>query len=212
MSNLVQLTTTAVEPERPFSDVDNSREDLAAMRYMAERLRAVLSETATAPEQAFPLTIELTHDDRRQLRIVINQWSALTDGEDIQVVGFFGQRREEVDPMIDADKDTIDDELIQEFPSYPGVLSYSSLEMPSGEYGNLVLLRGAEAAGHWMTSARHSYATRVIAPKFYCTIRLHNAAIAGGLGSNNDIVMQRTKYYDFRGDWPWLAVREYDGA
>jgi hypothetical protein len=209
MSTVVTLGASAVETGRPFTHLDKNEEDLASLRYMAGRLRGLLRATTTAPAGAFPLTVELSQTNGRRLRIVLGQWEPLHSPADMTVVGFFGQRRPVIEPEIDRDKDIIDTEMIAEFPQYPGVLSYCSMELDCGNFGNLVLLRHAGISEHWMTSARHAYATRIIAPRYYNTIRLHNGLLPGGLAGDHDVVLLRTKYYDFQGDWPWLAVREY---
>jgi hypothetical protein len=212
MYNYVQLGATTVEAGRPFTHYEANQADLDALCKMAARLRALLLETSMAPDQAFPITVELTHGDSLRLRIVLAQWTALNTASDLAVVGFFGRRRAVVDPQIDVEKDTVDLELISEFPEHPGVLSYSSMELECSNYGNLVLLADPSAADRWQSSARHSRATRRIAPNYYSNVRLHNGVIRGGLLSGNDVVLVRTKYYDYEGAAPWFAVREYAAA
>src|SRR5512132_2810054 len=69
-----------------------------------------------------------------------------------------------------------DDELIREFPAHPGILSYSSLEVGGGDWGNLILVAGDDAREHWRTSERHAHAVRELAPRHYTDVRLHVGA------------------------------------
>src|SRR3989442_1473757 len=86
---------------------------------------------------------------------------------------------------------------------------FAHLEHNDDDYGNLVLMAQPDYNEHWRTSPRHAFASRVIAPQYYATVRLHVGRLPGGLYSGHAPVLTRTKYYDFRGDWHWSAVREY---
>ena len=77
----------------------------------------------------------------------------------------------------------MDDELIGEFPAHPGVLSYSSLELDDGDWGNLILLDGDGARQRWREGERHAYAARELAPRHYTDVRLHQGVLPGGVGA-----------------------------
>ncbi|MCL4858375.1 MAG: hypothetical protein KJZ93_03165 [Caldilineaceae bacterium] len=144
--------------------------------------------------------------DGRIHRFIIANAGGLRSLLSFIVVGFFGQRRASADH---APIEQVDTELISELMVHPGLLAYCSLLLDDGSYGNLVLFADQAAMLHWSTSERHAYATRVLAPKYYESVRLHNGYVAGGLTGAQPPVLQRTKYLDYRGMLPWRAVREY---
>ena len=64
-----------------------------------------------------------------------------------------------------------------------------------------------EAREHWRTSPRHAYAAGELAPRHYTVVRLHRGRLAGGLLPEPSLLLEETKYYDFRGPTPWRAIR-----
>ena len=199
----VRLGPTEIAGGRPFTDPARTEEDLAAMRRMLAGLRWVLSQGV--PEAPRPLLCSAPEASGRQHRVVLAHDPPLRTGHEPGVVGFFALKRTDRDcsPLT-----TADDELILEFPRHPGILSYSSLEFADGNWGNLILLHPPEAKEEWRTSERHAYAVRELAPRYYAVVRLHNARLPGGLGSGRDLLLVRTKYYDFQGPQPWRAERD----
>jgi len=206
MDNPLPLGPSEIVPDRPFTHPERSAEDLARLRHIAQRLRLVLSQPRTWPNDPSPLILNLQEADGRAHRIVIARRAELLTVRTLTVVGFFGQKRPEADV---APLSAVDDELIREFPQHPYVLSYCSLLLEDGNWGNSVLLNAPEAREHWRTSPRHQYAARELAPSYYATLRLHNAVLSGGLLAGNDWKLLRTKYYDFQGATPWHAIREF---
>jgi hypothetical protein len=206
MDNRIALGPTEIPTNRAFTDPQYNAADLAALAQMAARLRWVLAaEDLAAPPE--PLVLNFPEPDGRPHRVVV---AHLPDGpaaQPLPFVGFFGQKRPEAALLSLSD---VDDKLIAEFPQHPDVLTYSSIELADGNWGNLVLLRSEAAREHWRISELHAYAVRELAPPYYATIRLHNGLLPAGLASEHAPVLLRTKYYDYRGAEPWRAVREYD--
>ena len=91
----------------------------------------------------------------RAHRALVCDASRLDDGRDVAGVGFFAEKRRDRDP---TPLTVMDDELIGEFPAHPDVLSYSSLELDDGDWGNLILLDGEAARHRWRAGERHAYA------------------------------------------------------
>jgi hypothetical protein len=120
----------------------------------------------------------------------------LHTGEKLAFVGFFGQKRASADA---GQLDALDAELIQELYGYPHMLSYSSLELPDGSWGNLVLMSSPQGAIHWAGSARHAYAAHQVAPACYDTIRLHSGVVTLNGTAEAALHIQRTKYFDYAG-------------
>lgn len=204
---ILQLSARELIAERRFADPEHSLADLAILEYMRAHLRSALAEPAAAAYGAPSAGLRtewLAEDGGRQQRLVLPAPDRLLSAGDLAVVGFFGQRRADADPAVMGD---IDDQLIEELVARPYVLSYSSLELPDGNWANLVLLEHTAGMEHWRASPKHAYAVRELAPRFYATIRLHNGALAGGLAAER-ITLLRTKYYDF-GAGCWQATREF---
>ena len=129
----------------------------------------------------------------------------LGDGRDLAWVGFFAVKRRDRDS---APLTAMDDELIGEFPAHPGVLSYSSLELYDGDWGNLILLEGTGRASAGASGERHAHAARELAPRHYTDVRLHQGILPGGVGAGGEPILRRTRYYDYRAAVTWRAERE----
>jgi len=205
MNDYTLLEPTQTLPKRSFADPERNADDLAAMDVMADCLRQLLRQPGLLPTEPRPLILNLGEEDGRWHRAVISQVEELLKAQDLTAVGFFGHK---VKDMNHAVLDDLDRALVTEFVQHPGVLSYSSLELSNGDHGNLVLLNPPEAKEHWRTSTRHVYAAQELSPQHYECVRLHNGCLPGGLMSGNAPVLQRTKYYDYRGGETWRAVRE----
>lgn len=190
---------------RPFTSVDLYERDQSLLSYMLEDLRAMLGEMAkgaiiVAPYQ--PLEW-LVHGLKR--RTILTNPMRLHARQDVCVVGFFGERH------VDRDGSALEEanaEIVLEFRNYPGILSYSSMEMADSNWANLVLHDLPEAREYWRASEAHAKAARELSPLFYRTVRIHNGTLPGGVLSGKQIVIERTKYWDFRSARVWHAVRE----
>ncbi len=125
--------------------------------------------------------------------------------EDVAAVGFFGQIRPEVNhgPIMD-----LENELIDQLPATPGLLTYYNLHRPKLGYGNLVLFVSEDAKDGWRDNNTHGLAVDKT-PDHYYSVRLHNGLIPDGVMGSASLVLLRTKYYDFRTVPHWRAVREY---
>ena len=205
MNNYIHLGPSEIVAGRSFTDPDQSRADAETLWRIADNLCRALNRLPEMPGQPRS-SVDWQKFEGHDCRIIIANRERLLASNDLTIVGFFGQRRPDADLAL---LEGIDDELIGEFPQHPGVLSYCSLELGDGNWGNLVVFGFPEAREHWRTSERHAEAAGKLAPGYYATIRLHNAILPGGLMSGNDLILQRTKYYDFQGSSPWYAIREF---
>jgi hypothetical protein len=198
MDEYVCLGSAECVPDRPFTDPAHTATDLAAIRTMAARLRGLLAEPVGAR------IVESREPNGRQHRVVLGAAGRLGAGRDLGLVGFFAVKRAGLDH---APLTRTDDELIEELPGHPGIVSYSSLELADGNWGNLIVLDPPEAGEHWRTSPRHAWAASELAPRHYTVVRLHNGRFPGGLRSGRDPVLTRTRYHDFGDSTPWRAER-----
>lgn len=201
MSTVDLLAAQERRPDRPFTDPEQTRHDHDVMADALESLRRLLSLPgdfgARQEWQENGLYRRLILGDRQRLRTLPR----------LVFVGFFGQRRR----AITVDRiNLLDEDLLTELAQQPGVLAYYTLELPSGDYGNLVLFSSEEAKRHWSTSQLHTAAVRELAPHYYNSVRIHNGSVAGGLLGNAPLLIECTKYYDY--DQPWRAIRELGAA
>jgi hypothetical protein len=198
MDEYLRLQPDERVPERLFTDPAHTAADLVAIRTMAARLRQLLDGSMGTR------VVESREPDGRQHRVVLGAGDRLGTGRDLGFVGFFAVKRLGLDH---AALTRTDDELIEELPGHSGILSYSSLELPDGNWGNLILLDPPEAGEHWRTSAKHAWAASELAPRHYTVVRLHNGLLPGGLRSGHDPLLTRTRYHDFRSPAVWRAER-----
>jgi hypothetical protein len=203
----IRLGPLDVASGRPFTAPEHSHADLATLERIRARLRHTLATWDTSLDRSNQSDVHVQYvyeEHQRMHRMVIRDHAALAATSELAVVGFFGEQRGKANPAVLQDIDT---ELIQDFLNHRYILSYSSLELGDGNWGNLVILQHADGIEHWRASQRHAYAARELAPQYYARIRLHNASLPSGLGSAR-LVLTSTKYYDFEGADPWRAIRE----
>lgn len=99
--------------------------------------------------------------------------------------------------------------MLLEFRHYPGILSYSSIELANEYWANLVVHREAEDTEAWRGSVAHTHAV-TYSPELYASIRIHNGHLDDGVSGNQAIAIDRTKYWDYDADPVWQAVREFE--
>ena len=205
MSQAIQLGPTDVVTGRLFTNPEASTYDLTVLQYMAETLCRVMKQAQNIPPEPRPYTLVLEEHGGRLHRICLVQPEQLLQPIDLTVVGFCGQKLPDVDR---APLDAVDDNLITELPQHIHLLSYSTLQLESNNTVNLVLFDHPGGLDHWAASQQHAQAV-AMSPRYYSVIRLHNAMLPGGLLSDNRLVLQRTKYFDFQAGAMWRAVREF---
>jgi len=192
---------------RPFTDPARTEEDLAAIELMLAGLRRATA-TGIAGAARLPAVLTLSGlPDGRAHRAVICDPRRLRGGQDLTWVGFFAEKRRDRDP---APLTAADDALIAEFPRHPGILSYSSLELAGGDWGNLILLADEAARDQWRASARHAHAVQELAPAHYTVVRLHRGVLPGGLAGARRPELRQTRYHDYRAGAVWRAERTLD--
>src|SRR5262245_21484664 len=201
----VRLGPRETAAGRGFTDPAETVRDLVHVRVMLAAVRRELEHVATLVASPRPLVREGREADGRAHRVILCDERRLPGG-DLAWVGFFAVKRRDVDP---TPLTVRDDELIGEFPAHPGILSNSSLELADGDWGNLILLDGEESREHWRVSDRHADAARVLAPRHYTDVRLHQGVLPGGVGGRREPVLRRTKYYDYRDAVTWRAERDW---
>src|SRR5262249_50718087 len=192
---------------REFTDPGKTTPDLAAARRMLAEIQHQVRSGESPPGRPRPHVVQRCEADGRMHRAILFDERRLGDGRDLVWVGFFGVKR----PGVDSTPLTsMDDDLVGELSTgHPDILSYSSLELADGNWGNLILIDGDQAREHWRTSERHAYAARELAPRHYVHVRLHQGVLPGGARPECALVLRRSKYYDYREGVTWRAEREW---
>lgn len=201
----VVLGPDDVVGDKPFTSLELYTSDIVVLNGMLQDLRVVLSEAEAGTRvvtlhKRIAWKVEgLTH------RVLICNVERLMAPEEVCAVGFFSERHTGLDiqPLEQANL-----EVVGEFKQYPGILSYSSVELPRGHWANLVLHDTPDVAERWRESERHARAVADLSHVHYKNVRIHNAKLAEGLFGNAALRIERTKYFDYDGDEEWRAVRE----
>ncbi len=204
-TNVRQLHPTEAVKGRPFTSPGRYERDQQLLAYMLEDLRATLGEMAEGAITVTPFeTIEWTVSGLRRKMIVCDPMRIMKRSKAC-IVGFFGERNHDRDwtPLEEANAD-----IVLEFRDYPGILSYTSIELADGNWANLVIHDLPDDRERWRSSQRHAQVASAMSPLYYRNVRIHNGHIPGGVMGGRSIVIERTKYWDYRSKSVWQAVRE----
>ena len=203
----MQLAPDEVVEGRPFTAPESTEQDAAVMRDMLALLRARARGWLQSPPEG-PGTLVRELDEagcRTWIRVPDRQ--ALLAADELTAVGFFGQAREDLDH---ARIHHLEERIVDTLELIAGVLSYFNLELPgnaaSRRYGNLILCAAPDVPVRWRAHALHRRAVE-LAPRHYHSARLHAGIVRSPLLGDAELVVLRTRYYDFDGEPAWLAVR-----
>jgi hypothetical protein len=199
--------------DKPFTNAENTEREVDVMRVMLEQERE-LAQAWAKDGDAAPAEVVMTEPDaegRRHLLVVPNV-QALVQAEEFTAVGFFGKPREDVDHDVLFG---LEDELVGRMGRYGevGLLSYYDVELvaPKGTYGNLILFATPDVPEEWYRDEIHRQAVS-LSSGHYHQIRLHKGSVHGSILGGCQIVVERTKYFDFTGDDTWFGLRRFNGA
>ena len=210
MNTLVQLGPHEFRKTHPCSDPALYEADQQLLAYMLQDLRALMrrmhaGEITIAPYETRTWSV---HDLER--RMVICNPSGLAEQRDVCIVGFFGERRG--NPETQGRINRLERALLTQFRDYPGVLSYSSIELVDDYWANLVVHTDDGDRDAWSGGKVHREAAEDASPDHYRSVRIHHGQLRDGVCSSNMIKLVRTKYWDYgevsTGAPEWTAVRE----
>jgi hypothetical protein len=202
---VVQLARDTLVEGRPFAAPANTAQDTAVMQEMLVRMRRVAhSWLASPPPGSGALVYQL---DGAGLRtwIRVPDRAALLAASELTTIGFFGQPRDGIDH---APIDELDTAIVETLEEVPGVLSYFNLELAQRSFGNLILCAAPDVPVRWRAHELHRLAV-ALAPSHYHSARLHSGTVRSGLVGDAELVVLRTRYYDFDSEPAWLAVRTW---
>jgi hypothetical protein len=190
----------------PCTDPALYAPDLDLLAYMLQDLRTLIrsNDAGKATLVAHEPILWSVHGLRR--RTVVCDPGQIRDRDRVCVVGFFADRRDEIDYQA---LDGLELSLLLEFRNHPGILSYSSMELANEFWANLVVHTEPDVTESWRGSTAHERAVHE-SPGLYSSTRIHNGHLVGGVTGNRAIVIDRTKYWDYDADPVWHAVREFD--
>lgn len=209
MSNSYVFHPMEILGERPFTHPRHIAHDLTVLRYMIDQLCLLLVESERYSQQTPPVTLYQVEMNECQHRFVIAQPELLQiPNRPLTVVGFFGQKRQRISGSLLPLMEAMDVALREEFPQHPDLLSYSTLELPSGDSGNLVLFARDEAISQWGHGQAHLKAVYELSPSYYDSVRLYNGRLPLGLLVSDLLHLSRIKYYDYTEVPLWRGVRE----
>lgn len=202
----VVLGPAELVPGKPFTDPDNTVREARVMQAMLVREQELAGAWPGRKDgdPRVEVAREQDQEHRRHL-LVVPDPNALLEARDLTAVGFFGRPRDEVSHTILFE---LEEELIERMGFYAevGLLSYYDVELVKGAYGNLILFSTPDVPAEWYRDPVHRRAVE-ISPRHYHEVRLHKGSIPGRFINGGDIVVERTKYFDFAGAVPWQAVR-----
>ncbi len=204
MSNIFPVSLGKVEaiPERPFTHTENIIRDREILVHMAKQLYTVLEKHPEVLEMSKSIYID--EPDGYSHRYFVPIVTALRQTKKVYLVGFFSHKHEGALYNHFGD---LDERLIKELPTHEEILSYSTMELPGGDFGNLVLLSNEDAKTKWMQGKIHSRAVE-LSPDYYQFVRINNGILPEGIIKPDLLQITRVKYYDYSQNPPWKAVRE----
>lgn len=201
-----RLTATQTVRGHPFTSPRMYVGDERAMSYMLHDLKCLIDAGRIPLSPHTPIEWEVNGLARKL--IVCDPGALTAKHPSLCFVGFFGERH------LDRTADALEEanaELVLEFRNYPGILSYSSMELYDGNWANVVIHDLPRAREYWRSSERHAEAAERLSPQYYRTVRIHNGVISGGLNSGGGLEIQNTKYWDFTSSPAWQAARDLTG-
>ena len=204
MSGTLPISLGQIEliTEKPFTHTDHIAKDREILVYMAKQAGLILEKQLDLLGERE--TIFIDEPDERYHRFFVPRPKVLSQAKNVYLVGFFSTKQKGATPNHFGD---LDNRLIEQIPTYQKILSYSSMALPDGNYGNLVLLTDEEIKVKWMQGEIHSQAVE-LSPTYYQYVRINNGMLPEGVLRPDSLTITRVKYYDFEQDPAWKAVRE----
>ncbi len=195
--------------DRPFTDPSHVASDRLHVAHMIRRLWRTCEEHPELKRTRFPFRRVYQEDGRRPHQVILTRPDDLRTRDEFIVIGFFGHMREGAERVTLIAVQQVDEELIGDFPRFGGLLSYSSMLLENGDWGNVATFKDMDSMIRWANNRRHTTAVRLLAARHYANIRLHTLAIRrGGLNANH-LEPVRTKFYEYGSDGEWRGLREW---
>ena len=182
--------------------------DLLVLKYMRQRVRLTLQQLEPCVTSQRPILYNFQERHGRIHRIALYNCKELSQRPTLAFVGFISRKQKELDASIVNDIHTVDAQLVAEMVNNSGVLGYSSLELRTGIWCNLVLMENIEAKQQVLRTETHAHAAYQLAPRYYEWIRLHTGIMENGLFSD-EMKALHTRYYTFQVAQQNPVIREH---
>jgi len=193
---------------RPFTAVEVLGRDLGVLAAILDDVARVLRDADAGHREITDRHTIAWKDDGLLRRMIICNESRLRAHPEPCVVGFFGERKMDVDvgPLEEANT-----AIVAQFKDYPGIFSYSSIELPNHYWANLVLHDDPVDKEYWRRGELHANAARELSPLHYETVRIHSARLTAPVLQNPGFRLLKTKYWDYGENPVWTAERDLVG-
>ena len=200
-----------------LTTLDADDGDLAVVAHMVEVLyfsirhapsAGATRQTGEAPDMRVSI-VRCTAPGGGEHRLRVQDAEGLRDATSMPLVAFIGKRRLTLPPALGDHLALVDQRLVAELAMEPDLLSYSSMELPDGNWANLVVFRRVRGTAALRNSCTHRHASTHLAPQVFHWIRLHHGLLTRDT-SGWRVLLQRTRYYayaDSEVDRP-LSIRE----
>ena len=152
----ISLGTDELVTDRPFTRTDHISTDREVLVHMAKQARLILERQLDSLGESEIIFID--EPDGRYHRFFVPRPKVLSQAKNIYFVGFFSHKQEGAAPDHFGD---LDDQLVEQIPTHQEILSYSTMALPNGDFGNLVLISDEEVKLKWMQGKIHSRAVEL---------------------------------------------------
>jgi len=206
MDDVITLKPREFIETKPFTDPNGISNDINTIRFMVDQLCLFMKSLPPEVVSSPPVIAHLPSREKWLYRQVIAHPESLLKPVELAFVGFMGHRQEDANLKL---ADEFDEILVEEIPDYPGLVSYSTMGLLSGDYSNLVVFTNPEIKKEWRKSKAHEQAVQRLAPDYYENIKLYNGRLPNGIRDSESLYLSRIKYFDYQADPRWHAVREF---
>ncbi len=181
--------------------------DLLVLKYMRQRVRLTLHQLEPCATLQRPILYNFQERHGRIHRIALYNCQELRQCPTLAFVGFISRKQKTLDVSIVDEIHAVDKQLVAGMVNNPGVLGYSSLELRTGIWCNLVLMNDIEAKQQVLRTETHAHAAYQLAPRYYEWIRLHTGIMPQGL-FHDEMKALHTRYYTFQVTQAKPVIRE----
>jgi hypothetical protein len=175
---------------------------------MRQRMRVTLHQLEPCVTAQRPIIYNFQERHGRIHRIALYNCQALQQRPSLAFVGFISRKQKTLDSSIVDEIHRVDGQLVAQMVNNVGILGYSSLELRTGVWCNLVLMENIEAKQQVIHTETHAHAAYHLAPRYYEWIRLHTGIMPHGLFSD-EMKALHTRYYTFQTKKPVIREHTY---
>jgi hypothetical protein len=193
-----------------FNDIETTAHDLSILTAMIRQVEDIRKQVEQPIPLVLPVITSAAEPGQRTHRVVIYR-PLPSDQQELQFVGFVSKSHPDTPDSILTALANVDKALIMELAEHPGLLNYSSLELPNGIWYNLVVFAHTEVKNDILALKTHHIAAYELAPSYYQWIRLHHGTIVGKRLAEG-MALYKTKHYTFHtlAQPPAMHIQTYD--